>query len=135
MFSYVIAGNILYIARTPLRLCHVTCFEPLNFIGLEPWDTSRNWHECWAMEKYRSTMYYGLHDQSQCNDRDGMLNLLKTCQRIYSETVGLLYASNTFDTNDPVSLCLFFDTTLPYYQLQRSIVSRTVLLESSGIFL
>jgi hypothetical protein len=114
IFSYVIAGNIIHIARMPLRLCHVTCFEPLNFIGLEPWNRDRSWHECWGMEKHRSTMYYGLHDKNQWNDRDGLLNLLKTCRRIYTETVELLYAGNTFDTNDPVSLCLLSDTTIPH---------------------
>ena len=106
IFGYVVAGNTLHITRMPLRLGHVTCFEP--------WNTDRSFHKCWGMEVLGSTLYHGPFDKNRCNDLDGLLNLLKTCRRIYSETIDLLYTGNTFDTNTPVCMTLFFDAVLPH---------------------
>ena len=114
IFGYAIAGNTLHITRMPLRLGHVTCFEPSNFIGLTPWNTNRSLHECWGMEVRGSTLYHGPFDKSRCNDRDGLLNLSKSCRRIYSETIDLIYTGNVFDTNAPLCMNLLFDTVLPH---------------------
>lgn len=66
------------------------------------------------MEVRGSTLYHGPFDKSRCNDRDGLLNLSKSCRRIYSETIDLIYTGNVFDTNAPLCMNLLFDTVLPH---------------------
>lgn len=50
---------------------------------------------------------YHCRDESWYGVRDGLLNLLQTCRRVYSEAIDLLYAGNTFDMATPEVLpCL-----------------------------
>ena len=44
---------------------------------------------------------------------DGLLNLLQTCRKIYSEAAHVLYAGNTFDVITPESIIFLADTVLP----------------------
>ena len=110
IYGYVLGGKVIHITRLPTRLGHVTCFHESRHEGGTPYSPSS--HQCWGIRFPRTTLYNGLWDESRIEDQDALNALLKTCRRVYSESIGYLYKDNIFDVNAPETILLLKQTVL-----------------------
>lgn len=106
IFELAVAGRILHVTRMPTRLCHVTCPQP--------WGGSPQLYSCWSTEGQESGFHHEVVCIDRFRDRDDLLDLAKTCRRMYYDTINLLYTRNLFDVSSPKIMTFLQQTVLPH---------------------
>ncbi|MCJ1479384.1 hypothetical protein MMC13_008069 [Lambiella insularis] len=107
IYRDVLGGNDFHLAGTWKRLGYVKCRE-------------ENKKEFWHHECYQPRLYKGYCNTPmkhatlpQKSPDQQLLPLLKTCRRIYTEAVGVLYSQNTFLAQCPDDILHLSQTLLP----------------------
>ncbi len=98
IYKYVLGGNVLHLVQGKRRISHVRCraSSETDFVrSCRP-----------AAANTGSELLPG--STSNAN-----LALLRTCRRVYQEAIDVLYASNTFDVDDPRTLLYLAQTIRP----------------------
>ena len=107
IYLYTLGKKTIHIVPTPSRLGHIICIQRGS--------PNLNSHACWLMKMSGSHVSYHLHGANHSDvRRDGLLNMLQTSRRTYSEAVDLLYSANTFDLINPKSMVLLSEAVLPH---------------------
>ncbi|KAL9023860.1 MAG: hypothetical protein Q9196_006925 [Gyalolechia fulgens] len=105
IYSYVVAGNLVHVARKGKQLAHVRCYSS--------WPSD-------PLRRCRPAAARTCHDKASmlASTANGNLALLQTCRQIYAEAVHIMYARNTFDF-DHQNLFLFFSRSILPQRLAR----------------
>ena len=112
IWSEVLGGHLLHIARARKRLLGIKCEEPLDS------EHMTRWHGCWGsttwwISDHLTPAYYiqpkDYHPARPAN----LLPLLQTCRLIYTETVSIIYSDNIFDINHLDTLLFLRRSVLP----------------------
>jgi hypothetical protein len=121
IWSEVLGGHLLHIARYPKRLLHgrllaIECSEYENRGPEHELETSR--HGCWGLANRRRELgstpgFYYLPISQHPAKPASLLPLLQTCRRIYLETISMPYTGNIFDVNHIDTLMYFQQSVLP----------------------
>ena len=112
IYRYVLGGKVIHVTRLQTRLGHVTCFHVAREDVKKPYSPSS--HQCWGIRYARTTLFNGLRDEERTDDKDAVSALVKTCRRVYSESIGFLYQENVFNVNTPETILLLKETVLPH---------------------
>ncbi|KAL8992620.1 MAG: hypothetical protein Q9188_007546 [Gyalolechia gomerana] len=98
IYSYVVAGNLVHVARKGKRLAHVRCYSS--------WPSD-------LLRRCRPAAARTCHNKASllASTANGNVALLQTCRQIYAEAVNIMYARNTFDF-DHQDLFLFFSRSV-----------------------
>lgn len=92
IFQQVIGGFILHLVTYRQGIHHVTCSGDESCSGCQTRSLMLEVHD---MKRQKVAAWTRLFRSAA-----SLLSLLKTCRTIYSEAVGLLYSTNTFDFAD-----------------------------------
>lgn len=112
IWTEVLGGHLLHIARAPKRLLAIECSEVRNS------KPTVGRHGCWGIPSrprelgytpgfYHSPMYQ--HPAKPAN----LLPLLQTCRRVYLEAISIIYTDNVFDINHIDTLLYLQQSVLP----------------------
>lgn len=93
------ADETIHIIRLRKKLRHVECAKK-----------QRSGVTCWGMSSVDGTLIRDLEKKLLGR---GLLNMLRTCRRVYTEAIGILYSRNTFDVNGPETMISLSQTLLP----------------------
>lgn len=93
------ADEVIHIIRLRKKLRHVECAKE-----------QRSGTTCWGMSLVDGTLIKDLEKKLPARH---LLNMLRTCRRVYTETIGILYSRNTFDVNGPETMISLSQTLLP----------------------
>ena len=108
IYLYALGERTIHLVPKHSRLDHVLCTGS-SYPNLRS-------YACWTIRttSVSPSIAYILREKDWSGVGDGLLNLLQTCRKIYSEAVHILYAGNTFDVPTPESIILLVDTVLPH---------------------
>ena len=104
IYLHTLGEKTIHLVPKHSRLDHVLCTESYY--------PNLSSHACWIIRSTSASIgvAYILREKNWSGAGDGLLNLLQTCRKIYSEAVHVLYARNTFDVPTPESIILLADT-------------------------
>ncbi|KAK2758284.1 hypothetical protein FQN54_004130 [Arachnomyces sp. PD_36] len=118
-------GRCLHVVRMEKgrRLAHVRCCAFGDEQGLGEGETGNEIvvrakrkerdHDCWGYTTHLGGYYS--RPKHGFSERDGgLLSLLKSCRKVYSEAIDILYTQNTFDFNHVDTILNLSTTILPY---------------------
>ena len=103
IYEMVLADEHFHIIRLRRKLRHVRCKDSPK--------TSGNNRTCWGMSTVDGTL---IRDLEKDRLGHGLLELLRTCRRTYTEAVDILYSQNIYDVNGPESLVSLSSILLPH---------------------
>lgn len=112
IWSEVLGGHLLHIARAHKRLVAIKCEEPLDS------DHMTTFHNCWGnaprkISGGRMPSYYIGPYRDHPARPANLVPLLRTCRLVYTETVSILYSGNIFDINHIDTLIYLQRSVLP----------------------
>lgn len=112
IWTEVLGGHFLHIARAPKRLLAIRCAEGSE-VKLE---TGR--HGCWGVTSRRRELgytpgFYHLPIFQHPAKPASLLPLLQTCRQIYLESISIPYTENIFDINHIDTLLYLQQSILP----------------------
>jgi len=100
VYEYTLADETFHIIRLRKKLRHVECAKE-----------QRYGTTCWGMSSVDGTLIRDL-EKKLLGRR--LLNMLRTCRRVYTEAIGVLYSRNKFDVNGPETMISLSQTLLPH---------------------
>jgi len=105
-------GRLFHIVRAPKRLLAIECAE-----DLQPELETRH-HECWGIQILsrglgRIPGFWVRLQPDHPATPTNLLSLLQSCRAIYTETIPIFYAKNTFDINQLDTLLYLQMSVLP----------------------
>ena len=103
IYEMLLANEHFHIIRLRRKLRHIRC-------KISPKNSSHN-KTCWGMSTVDGIL---IRDLEKNPLGHGLLELLRTCRRIYTEAIDILYSQNIYDINGPESLVSFSRILLPH---------------------
>lgn len=100
IYELLLADDVLHIIRLRKELSHIRC--PTS---------NRGTSTCWGKSTVDGHFLNGIEHRHL---GIALLDLPRTCRRIYTETIGIIYSRNTFDINGPECMVSFSSTLLPH---------------------
>jgi hypothetical protein len=112
IWTNVLGGNLLHIARAPKRLIAIAC------VGTADPQSATRKHNCWGwtsnplIQSRTPGFYLGPFDDSPAKPAN-LLPLLQSCRKAYTESISILYQDNVFDLNHIDTLFYLQRSVLP----------------------
>ena len=103
VYQILLADETFHIIRLRKKLRHVRCTAYQK--------TKCSNKTCWGMSTVDGIL---LRDLEKESFGQGLLDLLRTCRRAYTEAIGILYSQNTYDVNGPESIVSLSNILLPH---------------------
>lgn len=107
VYEMLLSGSIFHIeSATPQsRIYHVVCKRPEEINAVN--------HQCHDLTKRPSSA-----PREEYREASGLLALLATCRRVYSESIHLLYSTNTFQFTSNHAAFRFLKVLIPSHRVR-----------------